>query len=397
MLTAGISVLPLVLAFAQQYTVRTLQPLALTPAAARFEPGTRAAALAADGRAGGASVTDTETRDVHACRWNAAGQPVDLGVLGTDVHSMVLAGNEAGDLVGASFVLGQREVHGVMWTAEGATVSLGNFEPADVNGSRVIAGSANAAGNVPACTRAVRWAAGVAVVLPPLAGGPSARASSINDQGWIVGSSILADRMTTHACLWTASGAPIDLGTLGGATSYARSIVGATVVGVADRADGVPHACRWTLGASGAVLAIDDLGTLAGTAGAVGSSAEALSTDGRIGGNSGDAAVLFENGGAVDLNTRIAAKSGWQLTHVTSLGAGGRVVGRGRLNGIPRGFVLEPAATVGDLNGDGTVDGADLGQLLAAWGACNCAQDLNGDGQVNGADLGLLLANWSAQ
>ena len=50
----------------------------------------------------------------------------------------------------------------------------------------------------------------------------------------------------------------------------------------------------------------------------------------------------------------------------------------------------------GDLNLDGTVNGADLGLMLATWGPCsgNCAYDLNADGLVNGADLGLLLAAW---
>ncbi|RPG19558.1 MAG: hypothetical protein CBB69_005170 [Phycisphaera sp. TMED9] len=45
-----------------------------------------------------------------------------------------------------------------------------------------------------------------------------------------------------------------------------------------------------------------------------------------------------------------------------------------------------------DMNGDGTVNGADLGLLLAAWGTDG--GDFNGDGTTNGADLGLLLAAW---
>ena len=44
------------------------------------------------------------------------------------------------------------------------------------------------------------------------------------------------------------------------------------------------------------------------------------------------------------------------------------------------------------MNGDGTVNGADLGLLLAAWGTDG--GDFNGDGTTNGADLGLLLAAW---
>jgi uncharacterized protein (DUF2141 family) len=48
-----------------------------------------------------------------------------------------------------------------------------------------------------------------------------------------------------------------------------------------------------------------------------------------------------------------------------------------------------------DINGDGSVDSADLGILLSSWGACaGCAADINGDGGVDSADLGALLAAW---
>ncbi len=53
------------------------------------------------------------------------------------------------------------------------------------------------------------------------------------------------------------------------------------------------------------------------------------------------------------------------------------------------------AGPIGDIDGDGDVDGADLGALLATWGPCSsCLADLNHDGTVNGADLGALLTNW---
>lgn len=51
----------------------------------------------------------------------------------------------------------------------------------------------------------------------------------------------------------------------------------------------------------------------------------------------------------------------------------------------------------GDFNGDGVVDGPDLGQLLVHWGPCvgnPCIGDLDDDGIVDAADLGLLLAAW---
>jgi len=58
-----------------------------------------------------------------------------------------------------------------------------------------------------------------------------------------------------------------------------------------------------------------------------------------------------------------------------------------------------PSVPAPDLDGDGAVNGVDLGLLLASWGACPpppCAADLNNDGVVDAADLGLLLAGWSA-
>ena len=56
----------------------------------------------------------------------------------------------------------------------------------------------------------------------------------------------------------------------------------------------------------------------------------------------------------------------------------------------------EDTGPVGDLNGDGIVNGADLALILAAWGACpGCPADLNGDGIVDGGDLAFILANWN--
>ena len=58
----------------------------------------------------------------------------------------------------------------------------------------------------------------------------------------------------------------------------------------------------------------------------------------------------------------------------------------------------ENASCGPDLNGDGLVDGVDLGLLFVEWGACaapDCPADFNGDGLVGAADLGILLAAWS--
>ena len=66
----------------------------------------------------------------------------------------------------------------------------------------------------------------------------------------------------------------------------------------------------------------------------------------------------------------------------------------GGYSGWGSGTIHFGRVTAADLNGDGVVDGADLGQLLANWGGPG-AGDLNGDGSVDGADLGLLLSEWN--
>ncbi len=57
----------------------------------------------------------------------------------------------------------------------------------------------------------------------------------------------------------------------------------------------------------------------------------------------------------------------------------------------------EEPGVLGDIDGDGVVDAADLAALLAAWGFCPrpCAADLDGDGDVDAGDLAILLAAWT--
>ena len=55
---------------------------------------------------------------------------------------------------------------------------------------------------------------------------------------------------------------------------------------------------------------------------------------------------------------------------------------------------------VGDLDGDGDVDAADLVSLLAAWGPCppasDCDADLSEDGKVGVGDMIILFDNWGS-
>lgn len=56
--------------------------------------------------------------------------------------------------------------------------------------------------------------------------------------------------------------------------------------------------------------------------------------------------------------------------------------------------------TSADTDLDGDVDGADLAELLAAWGTCplltiGCTGDLDLDGQVGASDLAVFLGQWT--
>jgi hypothetical protein len=46
-----------------------------------------------------------------------------------------------------------------------------------------------------------------------------------------------------------------------------------------------------------------------------------------------------------------------------------------------------------DITGDGIVNAADIGMLLAQWGTAGSG-DLDGNGSVGGADLGVMLSAW---
>jgi chitinase len=61
-------------------------------------------------------------------------------------------------------------------------------------------------------------------------------------------------------------------------------------------------------------------------------------------------------------------------------------------DGVATGTIL--VACPGDLDGSGSVDGADLGMVLSAWGQIGGPADLDGSGVVDGADLGAVLAGW---
>ena len=47
-----------------------------------------------------------------------------------------------------------------------------------------------------------------------------------------------------------------------------------------------------------------------------------------------------------------------------------------------------------DMDGNGVINGGDIGLLLLQWGLASDTADFDGDGTVAGEDLGVLLLNW---
>ena len=120
----------------------------------------------------------------------------------------------------------------------------------------------------------------------------------------------------------------------------------------------------------------------------------------RRGGES--ALVTFEG-----ITTLVSSDAAGEFTDVSLGGVTGKTTyggfftgpegsGEGNLAGA-RVTIISPesAPCIGDFNGDGDVNGADFGALLAAWGKCGgCPEDLDGNGVVAGSDLGVLLSVW---
>jgi probable HAF family extracellular repeat protein len=358
----------------------------------RIEPGSGAWAISPGGTIVGLSITTGDERNIHGFRIVGGGTDgIDLGVIGTDHHSIALAVNAGGDAVGVSYSLGELAPHAALWPAGGGSTNLGDFTARDINSLGTVVGEKPVAGK-PGVSHAVRAQGGATLDLGTLGGGHSS-AMAINDAGWIVGESLLTDGKTIRAFVWKPS-AMSALPTLGGTRSHGIDINNSdVVVGIADTASAQPHAVRWTLDGNGVVTETLDLGVFPG---GLNSAAYAIDDVGDIVGTSDDRAVAWFGGGAVtDLNSQIDPGSGWLLRKATGINAAGQIVGFGKHLGRGRAFLLTPRAPA-DLNADGKVDGGDLGIMLAAFGGSDVCADLDHNGTVDGADLGLLLGAWTS-
>lgn len=126
-------------------------------------------------------------------------------------------------------------------------------------------------------------------------------------------------------------------------------------------------------------------------------------------------AVLLLAAASVGLLSAAGSGGGVAISWHTIDGGGGDSIGGGyELSGTigqPEGVAMSAGTLVllggywsgasgrtrgmlGDIDGNGAVDAADLAILLGAWGASGPG-DLDGDGMVGAPDLAILLGAWT--
>lgn len=189
--------------------------------------------------------------------------------------------------------------------------------------------------------------------LPLIGNDTSGAATAVNDRGQIVGISGLCDQAVgrysaIHAVLWQ-DGRTIDLGNLGGVawnTPMAINEFG-VVVGFANvpggRSPGSFHAHAFVWSAAAGMR---DLGTLPGDSisEALGINDEGLIV-GESCGASGCRAVLWRDGGIVDLNTQLARGYTDQLVFANDINDAGEITGQAldATTGVSAAFLAVPS------------------------------------------------------
>jgi probable HAF family extracellular repeat protein len=267
------------------------------------------------------------------------GMMTDLGSLG-GTFSTANGINRAGDVVGASELPNNTARHAVLFR-NGQIMDLGALPQSrlcaafGVNDRGNIFGGCIPVGRV-GPFHATQYKDGTVIDLGTL-GGPSSFTNTVNERGTAAGRADLPDG-SSRAVIFTED-AFLNLGTLpGGNFSAGRAINDrGEVACISNIASGDFHACLYDRGD------LVDLGTLGGSF----SDSGGINNRGQIVGNSTTAAgqqhaYLWSKGGIADLNCLIPAGSGWVLMTATGISSEGLIVGNGLITGHPHAYLLIP-------------------------------------------------------
>ncbi len=268
------------------------------------------------------------------------GAMTDLTLNSGASQGFAAAINNAGTIAGTQIINGQAVA--TVWSSAGASSisGAGSYAMA-INDAGQVAGMLTTTdGPNGGQGHAFVTTNGVAQDLGTVPGGSWSSAYGINGSGEAVGYGMTSSG-GFRGFTWTSSGGINELGTLGGANSYAMAVNDAgTVVGSAQLASGAMHAFI----ANGDALI--DLGTLGG----VNSYAYSINDVGEAVGYSTTAAgamhaFLYEGGVMIDLNSMIDPASGWIVTNAYAINASGEIAGAGLFDGVEHAFLLEPSAS----------------------------------------------------
>ncbi|HEY6370560.1 MAG TPA: hypothetical protein VIX37_08270 [Candidatus Sulfotelmatobacter sp.] len=286
----------------------------------------------------------------RAFSWTASGGMKDLGTLSGATVSAAIGVNDSGTVVGYSNVKGQPATNfsAVEWSSTGAITNLGTLS----GGSSSAAFQINSAGKVAGdsflsngLVDATSWTSKKIKNLGALSNAIFTAGLAINDNGNVVGESVLSygPPFRSHGFLWNGSTMK-DLGTLsGGLTSMANAInTAGVVVGQSDGSStkGHWHAVMWNTSDK-----IQDLGVLPGGTYSVAfgiNDSSVVVGYGNVSNNAAHAMVWTSTEKMQDLNSLIAAGSGWVLINANAINNVGQITGYGTKGGYNRAFLLTP-------------------------------------------------------